>query len=198
MNLKNIKTPIETELPFHISFREFLDTFRYAITANTWFISSIDSAKNHFEEHNHLITLACSFNPNQKVHIDKTIFNLVETENPNQISPMFSKTMINFYRIITIALKDIIWNEDDFQKFLEFPEFQYFRHIRNASAHYNSFFWGTHKKQRELTIKKLPVTWRDKTIEENIEGRKLYMDFMQPGDLFILLSDITKRSMSSH
>ena len=34
--------------------------------------------------------------------------------------------------------------------------------------------------------------WRNKEIRKELEGKQLYMDFMKPGDIFILLLDISK------
>lgn len=183
---KNIDKPLE----YHISFRELLDAFRNTIAANTWLKVSVTGAKKYFEKYPYVITLPCSTIWGQEVKIDKTIFNLIEREGFNEKTPIFTETLVNFYRIITIAIKDIIWEEPDFQNILSLPELQFLRHIRNASAHNNSFFWGK-GKQHQDTINKLPVSWRNKTIEEKLEGDTLYMNFMAPGDLFILLSDIT-------
>jgi len=34
--------------------------------------------------------------------------------------------------------------------------------------------------------------WRNKDIRKGLEGKLLYMDFMKPGHIFILLFDISK------
>jgi hypothetical protein len=37
----------------------------------------------------------------------------------------------------------------------------------------------------------MPVIWREKQILPNLEGTSLYFDFLDPGDIFILLDDIS-------
>ena len=127
----------------------------------------------------------------QKIKVDKSILGLIEKEGFNCPTPVFSQTLINFYRVFTIAVKDIIWEEPYFQPLLQKSELQFLKHLRNASAHNNKFFWGK-GRQRVDTIQKLPISWRGKVIEEKLEGTKLYMDFMKPGEIFFLLSDISK------
>lgn len=176
-------------LEFHHSFNELLDTFRNVITSLTWLKVSIQKAAEFYQDYPYIIELDCSV-ITQKVKIDKSILRIIGQEGFNAPTPMYTKTLINFYRVITLALKDMIWEESAFQPFLQNEELQFLRHLRNASAHNNQFFWGQ-GRQRTNTIQRLPISWRSKIIDENLEGTKLYMDFMKPGDIFMLLSDIS-------
>ena len=182
-------------LHFHKSLDSLLDTFRNVITAMTWLKVTVKNAQSFYGNHPHIIGLACSVT-DQEIKIDKSILSLIEGEGFNKETPLYSQTLINFYRIFTIAIKDIIWEELDFLNLRNNPELQFLKHVRNASAHNNKFYWGE-KWQRAQTIRSLPVVWRDKEINEGLENTPLYMDFFKPGDLFILLADIGELVSSS-
>lgn len=177
-------------LHFHKSFDDLLDTFRNVISSLTWLKVSVVDAQNFYQGYPYIIELDCSVAP-QKIKVDKSILRQIEKEGLNAPTPMYSQAVINFYRVFTIAVKDIIWEEPDFKPFLKTPELEFLRHLRNACAHDNEFFWGN-GKQRLDTIERLPVSWRGKTIITETEGTNLYMDFMKPGDIFLLLSDICR------
>lgn len=177
-------------MQFHESLRGLFTTFRNVITAISWLKCSVKQAQQFFPASIAMINLTSSFG--ESIVISRSILNEVESEGINQKAPLYSQTMINFYRIFTIAAKDIICQVPDFQNFKKNPELKFLRHLRNASAHHNKFFWGNKKDQHHKTIQKLPVSWRNKVIEEKLEGSTLYMDFMKPGDIFFLLSDISK------
>ena len=182
---------IQQDIPlsFHGSFNDLLDSFRNMIAALTWLKASSTQAQQFYSDYSYVIELDCSVN-SQLIKVDKSILKHIEDEGFNGDTPLFTKTLINFYRVLTIAVKDIIWEEADFNSLLQKDELQFLRHVRNASAHENKFFFGK-GKQRSNTLAKLPLTWRNKTISEATEGTQLYMDFMSPGDLFYLLSDIS-------
>jgi hypothetical protein len=176
-------------LKFHNSFDNLLDTFRNVITSITWLKFSVEEANKFFKIYPYIIELACSV-VSQDIKLDKSILKLVKEEGFNQQTPLYNQTLINFYRVFTIAINDIILEEKDFKSLLQKDELRFLRHLRNASAHNNSFYWGK-GKQRKKTISKLPVSWRGKQIEEKLENTPAYMDFIKPGDIFILLSDIS-------
>ena len=177
-------------LHFHQSFNPLLDTFRNVIAAITSIKVVIKDVQEFYKDYPYIITLACSVT-DQEIKIDKSILSLIERECFNKATPLYSQTLINFYRIFTIAIKDIVWEEQDFSNLLEKPELQFLRHIRNASAHGNKFYWGK-GSQRADTINSFPITWRGKEINESLEGVELYMNFLKPGDLFLLLTDISE------
>lgn len=177
---------IDEKIEFHKSLYGLLNSFRIAIAALSYLQVSSSEAKRQFESFQYLVNLSCSVT-DKVVKIDKAILDLVEAEGFNGSTPLYSKTLTDFYRIFTIAIKDILWEEQDFQKLLQSQELEFLRHLRNASAHNNVFFWGKGKKRMIPSL----VKWRTKTIEESLEGKLLYMDFMKPGDLFLLLSDIS-------
>ena len=177
-------------LRFHKSFDALLDTFRNVITGTTWLKASIKEAKLFYKNWPHIITFPCSV-IEKEIKIDKSILSLIEKEGFNQSTPLYSQTLINFYRIFTIAVKDIIWEEPDFNNLRSKPALQFLRHIRNASAHNNQFYWESGKRRID-TLSKLPIIWRGKEINEGLENTSLYMDFLKPGDIFLLLADISE------
>ena len=174
---------------FHKSLDPLIDTFRAVITGMTWLKVSIKEAESFFQKHPNIIELTCSVT-HKTVKVGKDILSLIEKEGLEQ-PVLYNQTLINFYRIFTIAIKDIIWEEADFSQLHEKPELQFLKHLRNASAHNNRFYFGT-GQQRASTLSKLPVVWRGKEINETLENTPLYMNFLQPGDLFYLLADISK------
>lgn len=176
-------------LQFHKSLDNLLDTFSHVILSVTWLKSSVITAKKFYESFPYVIDLTCS-TTTQSVKVGKYIFIQIEKEGLKGPAPLYSKTLINFYRVFTIAVKDIIWEEPDFKPFLKNSELHFLWHLRNASAHNNKFFFGK-GKQRNKTIKRFPISWRGKVIDKKLEGTILYMDFMKPGDIFLLLSDIS-------
>ena len=181
---------IDRSVSFHKSFNELLDTFRNIIASTTWFKVSTIQAEQFFASHPYIIELPCSVLPGQSIKVDKSILRLVAKEGFNQQTPIFTKTLINSYRVFTVAIKDIIWKEDDFKPYLSRPELQFLKHLRNASAHSNKFYWGR-GKERERVLKQLPLLWRGKEITKSLEGTEAFMEFVKPGDIFVLLADIS-------
>ena len=179
----------DTPLHFHEAFSCLLDSSRIVIASLTWLKASVEQAQTFFSPYPYVIELTCTAT-DKLIKIDKSILTLVQKEGFSKGTPLYSQALIDFYRIFTIAVKDIVWQESDFQPHLQRDEIQFLRHIRNASAHHNKFFFGS-GKERQKTIKKLPVTWCGKVIDEQLEGTQLYMEYMGPGDLFVLLSDVS-------
>ena len=184
-----METLPDIPLHFHPSFNELLDSFRNIIASMAWLKASGESAQRYFAPYPYIIELSCT-STDMLLKVDKSILTAVQREGAEGKTLLFTRTLVNFYRILTIALKDIVWEEPDFQPWLQRAEFQFLRHLRNASAHNNRFFFGR-GREREKTLQKLPVVWRTKTISEDIEDTELYMSYLGPGDLFVLLSDIS-------
>jgi len=179
---------VDIPLRFHHSFNDLLDAFRNAIASITWLKASGSQAQTFFAPYPYVIELACS-TTDLLIKVDKSILTAIQAEGFDQVTPLFTDTLIGLYRIITVAVMDIIRGEQEFQPLLQRADLQFLRHIRNASAHGNKFYFGI-GTERERTLKKLPVVWRGKVIDEKLEGARLYMDYMAPGDLFLLLADI--------
>ncbi len=176
-------------LRFHESIEDLITVLNYTITSTLWLKSSIKDAKSFFKDWSYIANLESSVTKRYN-KIDKSILNSIEEDGFNKPTPLFSKSLIKLYQTLTIASKDILWEEKDFQNLLKKQELQFIKHLRNASAHKNKFYFGK-GKEREKILKKLPVIWRNKEISEKIEGEDLYFSFMAPGDLPILLSDIS-------
>lgn len=177
-------------LYFHPSFRDTLKTFRSSIASISWLLLSINDSILYYEKYKY-ITMFDSSVVKDEVKIDKSILELIRNDNLFSKDSCCSKSLVDLCRVFTITFKDLVWENDDFKEKLNSDEIQFLRYIRNASAHGNKFYWGKNEKERERTIKNFPITWREKKIEENLEGRSIFFDFLAPGDLFILLSDIS-------
>lgn len=174
----------------HESFNQLLDSFRNIICSISWIKVSTTQAKEFYSKYEYIIELPCSAS-DKVIKVDKSILNLIEKEGFNNSTPLYSASMIDFYRVFTVALKDIIWEEPDFDNYKNHEHLLFLRHLRNASSHNNEFYWGS-GRQRTHTISKFPIQWRSKIISEDLEGKKLYMEYFSPGDLFLLLGDISK------
>jgi hypothetical protein len=181
---------IDEPLYFHESLKYLIDNLTNTIASITWLESSVGNAKEYFKKWPYIVTLDCSFS-NQSIKVDKSIFSSIKEDNfVEGRTPLFTGTLVNSFRMFTVAAKDIIWEEPIFAKYLHKPEFQFLKHLRNASAHSNKLFWGN-KEQRNKTIRDLPVLWRGKEIKNDCEGSMLYFEFLAPGDILFLLSDIS-------
>ena len=166
-----------------------LDSFRNVIASLTWLKASSAQAQSFFAPYPYVIELSCTVSE-RLIKIDKSILTIIQNEGFHQETPLFSKTLTDYYRILVVAVKDIIWEEPDFKNIVQTDILQFLRHIRNACAHQNNFFFGR-GRERENTLKGLPVTWRNKVINVSLENTPLFMSFLGPGDLFMLLSDIS-------
>ncbi len=177
---------IDHRLQFHESFSDLLVSFRCMIVSIGWLASTRSQIDQFYREYPYVATLESSVTKDL-VKFDKSILSLLKQRT---LDGVFSQPLINIYRAFTIAIKDLIWENRDFCKLHKTEELQFLRHARNASAHKNTFYWGE-GRQRDDTLKSLPVEWRGKKIEDSIEGKTVFFDFLAPGDLFILLSDIS-------
>lgn len=174
---------------FHNSISNILDSFKFSILSAFWLQASHKNISLYFKKYPYICTLACSVTTDE-VKIDKSLLRLIEKPQSVPNTPVLSDTLINLYRIFVIAVKDLIWEHDDFLELKKSNELQFLRHIRNGCAHSNQFYWGK-GKERERTIKKFPISWRGKVIEEKLEGQKVFFNFFAPGDIFVLLADIS-------
>jgi hypothetical protein len=73
------------------------------------------------------------------------------------------------------------------------PEFEFFRHMRNAASHRNTFNFSPHEPKR-------PAAWAGVALDEALKGsaNPLYGTqcvgtFISPGDVIALLADIESK-----
>jgi hypothetical protein len=78
------------------------------------------------------------------------------------------------------------------------PEFEFFRHVRNACSHNNRFYFETRKKKSEPIRE---ASWRGFTIDHNSKGKSNPLYGQQcfgyrlgPADLMMLLHDIDQKT----
>lgn len=77
------------------------------------------------------------------------------------------------------------------------PEFEFFRHIRNASSHQNNFHFLAHEPSS-------PACWRGVIIDHSLKGEsnplhgtECFGTFMEIADLMDLLKDIEKKIINT-
>jgi hypothetical protein len=179
----------DTPLVFHRSFDGLIDSFRTMIASITWLRSAPEAAEKHFAPWPFVATLDCSVS-NKVIKVDKSAFAAFRADAAAPGTPLFASTLGNLCRVTVISVKDIISEHPDFAAARDDELFKFLRHVRNAAAHENRFYFGT-GTQRERTLAGLSVRWRNKTIEAPLEKSRLFHDFLGAGDLLFLLSDVT-------
>ena len=72
------------------------------------------------------------------------------------------------------------------------PEVQYLRLLRHAAAHGNKFTIRKSPDGSPGINPKTPPNWRSSKItsDEDMDGKQLFNEFLRPGDIPVLLSDI--------
>ncbi len=89
-------------------------------------------------------------------------------------------TVISCYEL----LKDDLNNKGKWDEFVKLPnEIKLLKYLRDACAHNNTFSF------RDKRF--LPIVWKNKVLDEKLEGTKLFCTWMSYGDVFYLLNDIT-------
>lgn len=187
--------PGDMPLSFHSSFNELIDSFRTMIAALTWLRAMPDAAQEYFAPWPYIITFDCTV-CDQSIKVDKSAFVAFQADAAAPGTPLFASTLANLCRVTTISVKDIIWEHPDFSVARNEEMLQFLRHIRNAAAHENRFFFGV-GKQRGNVLAGLPIRWRDKTIDATLEGERLFHDFLGVGDLLFLLRDVSALAVRS-
>ena len=80
-----------------------------------------------------------------------------------------------------------------FEEILEWPpEVQYLRHLRHAASHGNKFRINNLRGGEPGINPKQPPKWRTSKMKSvnDMEGKQLFDEFLLPGDIPVLLSDI--------
>jgi len=179
----------DVPLSFHPSFSGLVDSFRTVIAALTWLRASPTEAQKHFAPWPYIITFDATAS-DKSIKVDKSAFVAFESDAGVPGTPLFASTLANLCRVLTISAKDIIEEQPDFASVKSVELFQFLRHVRNAAAHENRFYFGV-GKQRDRTLTGLPVTWRNKQVDAAVEGKQLFHGFLGAADLLFLLSDVS-------
>jgi hypothetical protein len=185
-----MNTSGDKPMVLHEGLQGIMDVLLNIVVSMLWLSTSVKDAIRWWKPWPYVAHLDCSV-PHPGINLDKSILDLLLDESASGVAPVRTTAMANAYRVCTIVAKDAVWEHADFRPVLQSPELQFLRHLRNASAHGNSFYWGQ-GNQRQRTLASLPLTWRGKRIESALEGATLYFDFLSPGDLFVLLEDISQ------
>ena len=181
--------PGDTPLAFHSSFNGIIDSFRMMIAGLTWLRAAPEAAEKYFAPWQYILTLDCTVS-DKSIKVDKSAILAFQADAAAPGTPLHVSTIANLCRVVTISVKDIIAEHPDFSSTENVELLQFFRHIRNAAAHENQFYFGV-GKQRDRTLAGLPVRWRNKTIDASLEGTQLFHRFLGAGDLLFLLSDVS-------
>lgn len=90
-------------------------------------------------------------------------------------------TLVELNRIFLISTYAVLQETATYPQITGEPVIQFYRHVRNACAHYGRFnFSGI----------SLPARWRDKEITTALIGKSVFPDFLNDGDVWLLLLDI--------
>ena len=122
--------------------------------------------------------------PEFKSFIDR--YNLeVSLRKEGQSVKSETKTyMLSFGRIMTIALFDILKASEYQSKLSNEDIFKFARHIRNGAAHDNKFNITPPINGQ--------IMWRDKVIDNSLNGTQVIPDFINPMVLIFLMADISE------
>ena len=129
--------------------------------------------------------------PNQRLPLEGHVHRKFSISTHDLFKQFQSKTLDS--KFITARLCCMLTNStyESVQKIKpSSPEFEFFRHVRNASSHGNQFFFSRNEPRRK-------AEWRSKDIALNPKGdaHPLYnsvcfFDYLGPADLILLLWDI--------
>lgn len=86
-------------------------------------------------------------------------------------------------RQIAISLFNILEFSTYNKKMNQTEIFKFAKEIRNGAAHNNRFYF-----EKPLTK---PIKWRNKTIDNNLKNQNVFLSFITPADLMVLMSDIS-------
>ncbi len=174
----------DKQLSIHSDFRDVVLTIELIVTSIAWLMRSVDDAARYFSHWPFAAQLDVSVLPDKSVKIGKNVLDTVREEREKGDSLSSSIVLRDVLCLLTIALKEAVWKSPEFQPFRRRDELEFLRHLRNAAAHGNRF--------NIRSSKSLPLKWRNKVISPQLNGKRLYFDFMAPGDLFILMEDISR------
>jgi hypothetical protein len=82
--------------------------------------------------------------------------------------------------------------ESNKNKFDKSPLYEFFRHIRNASAHNNRFFFLSHEPKRPAKWRNLYIDDKKKGKDNPLFGKDCFFNFLGPADSILLLNEVEK------
>ena len=87
-------------------------------------------------------------------------------------------------RIFVISTYATLQETKTYKKIEREPIIQFYRHVRNACAHYGRFNFSSISS---------PAKWRDKEITAALIGKRVFPDFMNDGDIWFFLLDVCEK-----
>lgn len=101
----------------------------------------------------------------------------------------FDKNITNsFCSMICVYSFENLKKDPIYKKIKDEPCVEMLRHIRNGSAHGNTFNFYNGKR----LIYPGTVSWKGKIIDKTLQDKVVFPDFISPGDVPLLLSDISE------
>jgi hypothetical protein len=115
------------------------------------------------------------------------------TVNPLTLFKVFEKKKqvhLGIYLSSICSMLIIFAYESNKQKCDSSPICEFFRHIRNACAHNNSFFFTKNEPRRPAKWRNFKINHKKKGEQNPLFGKKCFSDFLGPADAVILLNEI--------
>lgn len=100
-------------------------------------------------------------------------------------SPLSAEIVRSAAQMLAIATYDTLINLPDFKKKSKNPVMQFFRHVRNGSAHGNKFHFENDEPRSS-------AQWDLKNITKQMHGNQVFFGLLSAGDLFYLINDVNK------
>lgn len=139
----------------------------------TGFVGQFDFQKVFLQAHPELTGLVERYN--KEVNLRKEGKSVKSETGPYWV--LIGRVMvISLFNILEFSQSNNDINQAEFYKFA--------KHVRNGAAHNNRF--NINPPVQEA------VRWRDKTIDNSLNGSTVFPDFMNPTLLIILASDISR------
>jgi hypothetical protein len=164
----------------HSEFHEMIDAFSVCVLGLGALTNpaNLESLKPY-----KLVPVESSFSPEDS-NIDLPHY-LSRLSNEDIAGPLRLNTMKVLCQSLTISAFETLKASSHYTGIAADPVVQFFRHIRNAAAHNNVFTFSKDQPGK-------PAIWRGKQIARALEGLPCFFNFMAPGDLPLLLEEISR------
>lgn len=171
--------PLEINKVFEVSQNIFILFFGGYAGSKMCFNEVVEQ----FKPHQFMVALDSTIGVDQSTYISKNNFlNLLAPDPLNKDIANSFCSMICVYAFENLK-KDAIY-----PKIKNEPCVEILRHLRNGSAHGNTFNFYQGKIFRDPGI----ITWKGKTIDKNLQDKVVFPDFISVGDVPILLYEISE------
>ena len=168
--------PVQIDQLFH----EMIDAFSVCILGIG---TLVDPANLENLKSFSFVPVESSFSPE---HSNINVHHYVNRLADHELSASLTQdTLQVLCQALSISAYENLRASPHYAKIALNPVVQFLRHIRNASAHSNVFAF-TRSQPDKAAI------WRGKEITKALNGSHCFFVFLSPGDLPLLLGDITR------